>query len=126
MAPPQAAVPTTTLPASTSLVTSLRPPSSVQTAPIEWTGPYYTLTNLGPVTTLFTPPASCLQTTTWNTPDPIYWIGNDDPHNSNVDDCWPPIAGGNNNVENGYEFAAYYSPALCPSGVSMIAASPSS
>jgi len=76
------------------------------------------ITNLGPVTGIYTPPDSCFHTTTF-----VQSLGNFIMMNSGDEPpgpCWPPIAGGT--AATAYadpDFSQYFSPAMCPSGVSM-------
>jgi hypothetical protein len=121
--PPGSAQQTTGQP-SFSSITSLLRPSSVQTGPTTFIASSVqgaTLTNLGPVTTLFTPPLSCFQTTTLYSGNlgnlgNLWWMNGAD---GSPDDCWPTVAGGNYvpTVTSNYH-GQYYSPAVCPSGVS--------
>ena len=69
--------------------------------------------NRGPLTTTFTPPASCLSTTTssvWSGSSTAVWVG----HFNLAGDtsCYPPATKPVVTPVDGY----YYSPAICPSG----------
>ena len=105
----------TTGQSSMSSITSLLRPSSVQTGPILLQGIAGAVTNLGPVTTLFTPPLSCFQSTTSYSLGDL-WLMNG--ANGGPGDCWPTVAGGNYVRALAAWDQIYYSPAVCPSGVS--------
>jgi hypothetical protein len=110
----------TTGQSSFSSITTLLRSTSVQNGPSTFSPaesdiPEPPLTNLGPVTTLFTPPSSCIQTTTSYSDDPvpILWLMNQG--EGFPGDCSPTAAGGKYASAT---IAQYYSPAVCPSGVS--------
>jgi hypothetical protein len=74
-------------------------------------------TNLGPVTTIFTPPSSCLATTTAAYDDPYYfaWI-NYFGIAGGGESCYPGGSPSGAAQTNGAWDNFYYSPAVCPSG----------
>lgn len=74
-------------------------------------------TNLGPLTTIFTPPASCLSTIT-SASLAGFFVGHFSAGNEN---CYPPST-----TTNYFATSYFYSPGICPSGYSAACTWPSS
>jgi hypothetical protein len=106
---------------SSSSITIFQSLTSVQTGPstiFPTKSGVSPLTNLGPVTTLFTPPSSCFQSSRSYSGRAL-WLMNQG--EGFPGDCWPTVAGGeylSGGIAPQPFLSQYYSPAVCPSGVS--------